>query len=440
MVARPRTDIALRRACRTHQSRHTASTNSEIGTQLLGGHFIYVVRPNLSQRLCFRRVAIENVARAGRQQDRFVLRDLDLQQYVDRMLRGSTTKEGDELAPTQNPEATTAPRYLTSYYARRTYAEEIQRPPVVNRVKDVIDIHCHAHDGQQDPLELAKYASANGMGGLLYKSIVGRSRPAESVRKLLEELHRWCDEQKVEPIRAWAGYNIQAKKGMAGADEVLEQINDGVVCIWMPTARHANTIHKVGGRPIWWDKDADPHGNTDPLPWEEAKARGYYLLDDQGRLKESIREIFHVIADNDVAVSFAHSTHDEQQALVEEVKRLGIKRAFIDHPFSPFVDLTPEDMREFQRAGMYINFTYDEISPLLGIDPAHMYQAIRSLDLDQVTLSSDCGEPLFPNSVEGMRLICSHMRAFGLSDDEVRQLSVVNPRKIVPWEAGGSRG
>jgi hypothetical protein len=335
-------------------------------------------------------------------------------------------------APAAEPEV---PRYLTSYFARRTYVEEVQHPPAVNRVKDVIDVHCHAHDGQQDPLDLAKYASANGMAGLLYKSIVGRQRPAESVRKLLDELHRWCDQEKVRPIQAWAGYNIQAKKGLATPQDVREQIEDGVRCIWMPTAQHANTISKVGGRPIWWDKDADPHGNTDPLPWDEAVKKGYYLIDDQGRLKEGIREIFRIIADTGVAVSFAHATHPEQRAMGEEVQRLGIKRAFIDHPFSPFVDLTVEEMQQYIRAGIFINFTFDEISPLLGVDPAHMYKAIRALDLQYVTLSSDCGEPLFPNSVEGMRLICGYMRAFGLSDDEVRQLSVVNPRKIVGLDA-----
>ncbi len=335
--------------------------------------------------------------------------------------------------PTLDKSETQVPRYLTSYMARRAYTEEVQHPPKVNHVKDVIDIHCHAQRGQQDPLDLAKHASVNGMGGILYKSIAGGRRPAETVRTLLDELHRWCEQEKVEPIKAWAGYNIQAKNGMAGPDDVREQIEDGVVCIWMPTAQHANTIHKVGGRPIWWDKDADPKGNSDPLPWEDAKAKGYYLIEDNGKLKDSIREIFHIVADTGVAVSFAHATHPEQQAMVEEVQRLGIKKAFFDHPFSPFVELTVEEMQQYAAMGIFINFTFDEISPLLGVDPAEMYKAVRSLPLEQVTLSSDCGEPLFPNSVEGMRLICGYMRAFGLSDDEVRQVSVINPRKIVPY-------
>jgi Family of unknown function (DUF6282) len=327
-----------------------------------------------------------------------------------------------------------APRYLTSYIARRAYKEAVQRPPHVYGVTDVIDIHCHAHDGQQDPLELAKYASANGMGGLLYKSIVGRARPAESVRKVLEALKPWCEEQGVEPIRAWAGFNIGHGSSLATPEAVREQLDDGVVCIWMPTAKHANTISKIGGPPMWWDKDADPNAHTGPMPFEDAVTKGHYLLDEHGRLKEGVREIFRMVADRNLAISFAHATHREQDAMAEEVSRLGIKKAFVDHPFSPFVDLTLDRMRELTRSGIYMNFTFDEISPLLGVDPQRMYNTIRALGTDYVTLSSDCGEPLFPNSVEGMRLLCGYMRAFGLSEDEVRQVSVLNPRKIVGWE------
>jgi len=328
-------------------------------------------------------------------------------------------------------ETTEIPRYLSSYQARRAYRQPVQHPPYVNDVKGTIDIHCHAHGGQQDPLDLAKYASQNGMGGILYKTIVGRERPAESLRKVVADLHAWCEENGVEPVRAWAGFNIGAADALATPDEVRFQIEDGVVAIWMPTARHANTIHKIGGPPIWWDKSADPRDHTQPLPWEQAVKVGHYLLDDHGQLKPGVREIFHIIADTGVAVSFAHSTHAEVDAMAEQVDRLGIKRAFVDHPFSPFVGLSLEQMRQLASIGMFINFTYDELSPLLGIDPAQMARTIRALGTDMVTLSSDAGEPLFPNSVEAMRLIRGHMRAFGLSDHELEQTTITNPGKIV---------
>jgi hypothetical protein len=332
-----------------------------------------------------------------------------------------------------NPTENAQPRYLTSYMARRTYADEIQYPPLVPGVKDAIDIHAHAHEGQQDALALAQHASANGMGGILYKTIVGRQRPAESVRKVHEALERWCDEADVEPIKSWAGWNIGGKLGAPfSVQATTEQIEDGVSAIWMPNNLHANTFCKVGGRTIWWDKDANPRENTPPMTWEQARAIGaHYLLDEHGQLQAEVQDIYRVIADNDVAVFFGHATHSEMFAMAEQVEKLGIKKAVVDHPFSPFVDLDLEQMRQLTRAGIYMNFTYDELSPLLGIDPAKMCKTIQALGTQYVTLSSDCGEPLFPNSVEGMRQIRAYMRAFGLTDEQVHQISVENPAKIV---------
>lgn len=327
----------------------------------------------------------------------------------------------------------TQPRYLTSYMARRQYADEIQYPPAVPGVKGAIDIHAHAHEGQQDALALAQHASASGMGGILYKTIVGRQRPAESVRQVQRELQCWCDDKQIEPVKAWAGWNIGSKLGVrASAKDAQEQIDDGIAAVWMPNNLHANTFNKVGARPIWWDKTANPRYNTDPMDWDYAISVGaHYLLDAQGALAADVQDVFRAIADNNVAVFFGHATHPEIFAMAEQVEKLGIRKAVVDHPFSPFVDLSLDQMRQLTRSGIYMNFTYDELSPLLGIDPAVMCKTIQALGTDYVTLSSDCGEPLFPNSVEGMRQIRAYMRAFGLTDEQVEQASVTNSAKIV---------
>lgn len=323
------------------------------------------------------------------------------------------------------------PRYLSSYRARRAYHEEVQEPPAVKGVRDAIDIHCHATDNQQDPLALAKLASLSGMGGLLFKSIGSSNAGAAGrVRKLKDELGYWCKEMNVRPIEMWAGYGVGRGSSLATAEQVRKQIEDGVVAIWMPIANSATTLHKIGGWTTSWDKTG-PRVHSDPLPWDFAAKVGQYTLDEHGKLKEQVREIFRVVADTGIAVSFAHASHPEIYAMAEEVQRLGIKRAFVDHPFSPFVDLTLAEMKELTSVGIYMNFTYDEISPLLGVDPARMCQTIRELGTEHVTLSSDAGEPLFPNSVECIRLIRGYMRAFGLTEKEIAMVSVTNPAKIV---------
>lgn len=326
--------------------------------------------------------------------------------------------------------ATTQARFIKSYEIRRAYQGGVEYPPAISGVKDAIDIHCHCDAAHQDALSVAKLASKNGMRGLLYKSIAGKNR-AESVRKVRDALKQWADEEKVEPILCWAGANVAGRSAPPSPAKVRELLDGGIGAIWMPVAMHANTLSKIGGRKSWWDPSAGRGELTPALSWEEALKVGHYALDDHGKLKPAIKDIVALLKEREVPLFFGHATHPEIYALAEECAKIGHKKAVIDHPFSPFVNLSIAQMTELGKAGVYLNFTYDEISPLLGVDPFDMYKAIRSIGVEHVTLSSDCGEPLFPNSVEGMRQMCAYMRAFGLSESEVKTVSRDNPARIL---------
>ncbi|MEU9025579.1 DUF6282 family protein [Actinomadura sp. NPDC048394] len=347
----------------------------------------------------------------------------------------------DELpaeARLRRPDGAPHDRFLSSYRARMGYRGQALVPPAVFGVEDAVDIHCHAHEGQQDALAIAKLASASGMKGLLFKSVVGMNRPdapgpAAVVREVEADLGKWCEEHGIEPVRLWSGWIATDTRGMPLPEAARRAIEDGASAIWMPVFRSANTLHKVGGLPVWWGEDSREW--SDPLPWPDALRAGAYTLDDRGALKREYKEVFRIAADHDVMVSFAHATHEEIYAMADEVRDLGITKAVIDHPFSPFIDLSLDQMRELASAGITMNFTYDEISPLLGVDPARMCAAIQALGTRHVTLSSDAGEPLFPNTVEALRLLRAHMRAFGLSDEQVHETSSVNPSRLLKADA-----
>ena len=330
----------------------------------------------------------------------------------------------------QTPDPTRA-RYVKSYAVRRAFRDAIQQPPDVAGVEAAIDVHCHAHQGQQDPVALARHASRAGMGGLLFKTLDFTVGPMVKLGEIRDALHAWADAEHVEPTGCWAGLVTDRWMGGPNRATVEPHLRAGVRAVWMPTASHANTISQVGGRPVWWGASRDPKALVGPMPLDEARAQGgCYVLRD-GRLDPEVAEVVRLCADHDAALFFGHLTHDEQDALAEEVGRQGFRKAVVDHPFSPFVDLSVDRMRRFAEAGIYLNFTFDELSPLLGVDPFEMYQAIRAVGCDRVTLSSDAGEPLFPNSVECMRLMRAYMRAFGLTAEEVHQVTVTNPRYLL---------
>ncbi len=272
----------------------------------------------------------------------------------------------------------------------------------------------------ESALALAQYASESGMRAILYKTIVGGNQPAEALRRIREPLHRWCDEEGITPIEAKVGWQVARGQQPISAADTAQYLADGSVgAVWMPIFNSINTLTKIGV------------GSQGPMPEEEARKIGFTVIDEHGRLLPDVRDIIHLVADRGVALSFAHGTHAELWAMAEEVEKIGFDRAIVDHPFSPFVNLTDDMLKDFARAGIWLNFTYDEISPLLGVDPARMYDAIRMVGPEHCTLSSDAGEPLFPNTVECMRLIRGYMRAFGLTEDEIKLVSETNPAKVM---------
>jgi hypothetical protein len=339
------------------------------------------------------------------------------------------------MAGTDNNYATASiARSVTSYPARRGFKQGPIDPAVhsVVGVEGAIDIHCHAHEGQQDALGVAKLASLSGMRGVLYKTIIGRADSAGAVRKVKSALDEWADNAGVTPVDLWAGASVtEGFLSEIRPERCRDVLESGVIALWMPNNTSANTLSIVGGKPRSWDKNADPADHTPPLSWDDALKYGHYLLDDAGALKLEIEEIFRIAHDKDAAIFFGHPTKPEFLAMAEFSDKIGFKRGVVDHPFSPFVNLTIAEMKQFGSAGLWMNFTFDELSPLLGIDPAKMCEAIHATGAEHCTLSSDAGEPLFPDSIESIRLMRGYMTAFGCTAEEIHTMSCVNPAFVV---------
>lgn len=319
-------------------------------------------------------------------------------------------------------------RCVTSYAARTQYHPGAVHPDHI-KVKDAIDIHCHAHLGQQDALDLVKKASRAEMKGILFKSIVGESGTA--VRAIQDTLDAWAESEGLKPVQLFAGFVCGRQQDPVSAALASRAIDDGAVAVWLPVFNHANTIHKVGNRRAIIEGNPEAEGWVGPMSWEKALEFGHYGLDARGELKPEYRDIVHLCAERNVALFFGHATHAEIFKIADEITKVGLERAVIDHPYSPFLDVSVDEMKELSKAKILFNFTFDELSPLLGVDPQIMYNTIREVGVEHFTLSSDAGEPLFPDSVEAMRLIRGYMEAFGLTRDELYTVCTRNPARVV---------
>ena len=118
-------------------------------------------------------------------------------------------------------------------------------------------------------------------------------------------------------------------------------------------------------------------------------------------------------------------------ALAEEMAARGYRRAFIDHPFSEVFELDVPRMRRWAAAGVRFALTWDELSPLLGVDPQDMVSAIRAIGPEHFMLSSDAGIPLLPETVEAYRLLAATLRGYGMTEPEMRQLMTGSAQEMV---------
>ena len=117
--------------------------------------------------------------------------------------------------------------------------------------------------------------------------------------------------------------------------------------------------------------------------------------------------------------------------MAEETVALGYTRAFIDHPFSEVFELDAPAMKRWAEAGLRFALTWDELSPLLGVDTQDMVAAIRAVGPEHFMLSSDAGIPILPPTVEAYRLLAATLRAYGMTEPEMRQLMTGSAEEIV---------
>jgi hypothetical protein len=319
-------------------------------------------------------------------------------------------------------------RVITSYKAR--YGLNPASKSGINNITGAIDVHAHARgQDEEEPLHAAQEATRAGMDALVYKSI-SPGQPWEVAKRLQEDVDRWAEQERLKPVKCLSGVVIGIPIGMVDFGRVKAAVAGGVSTIWMPPVTSAWSIHRLGGRGAWYG-DGRPDVPFGPIPWEDALKIGLYLLDDHGQLIPEIRDTVRLAHDHGVAISFGHLSPQEMDALAAEVHAVGFKRAFIDHPFSEVFEFNVPEFQKWAAAGLRFVLTWDELSPLLGVDPQDMVAAIRAVGPEHFMLASDAGIPLLPDTVDAYRLLARILRAYGVTEAEMHTMMVDSPAALL---------
>ena len=319
-------------------------------------------------------------------------------------------------------------RIVSSYKAR--YGLNPSTKAGINNIADAIDVHAHARgQDEEEPLHAAQEATRAGMQALIYKSI-SPGQPWEVAKRLQEDVDRWAEQERLRAVKCLSAVVIGIPIAPVDFNRVKAAVAGGVSAIWMPPVTSAWSIHRLGGRGVWY-QDNRPDVPFGPVPWEEALKVGVYLLDDRGQLLPEIRDTVRLAHDHGVAISFGHLSPQEMDALAAEVSAVGFKRAFIDHPFSEVFSFDVPELKRWAAAGLRFVLTFDELSPLLGVDPQDMVAAIRAVGPEHFMLASDAGIPLLPDTVDAYRLLARILRAYGVTEPEMHTMMIDSPTALL---------
>ncbi|MGB3338927.1 MAG: DUF6282 family protein [Devosia sp.] len=303
--------------------------------------------------------------------------------------------------------------------ARRIIAE-IDPATVDRLLQGAIDLHVHSGPStmarQLDHFEAVEQAAAAGMRGILFKDHHYSVGPFLPIMERLLAHHG---------VAMYGSLVLNNTTGGFNPAVVDFHLKSGTKMIFMPTAHAANHIR------------SNHRGGKLKSNVQLRKPKPLTVLDDDGALLDTVREILDMIAEHDAILSSGHLHVAEIWPLFDEARKRGIKRLVINHPMYG-LHFTLADISELAALGAVV-----EQSACLYVDsrfnthsPAELKQHIDAAGVANSSIGSDLGQVDNPSPVEGLRQAAALCLGLGYSEADVTTMLRDNPAKLVGLEAG----
>lgn len=196
--------------------------------------------------------------------------------------------------------------------------------------------------------------------------------------------------------------------------------------VWMPTIC-AESHLAIMGRfdiPLTWGVD-EKHCRHFP-PGE-----GLTIFDAEGRVSEGLRRALAMIAEQDLILASGHLSREETKVLAREAHGAGVRRLVLTHPLFHATELEADELRHLWEAyGAYSEFCFVNLA-MDDLGTGRYVDTIRAVGTEGCILSSDVGQTFSPTVSDAMRQYFAMLQGEGVSEDEIIQMSIINPRRII---------
>jgi hypothetical protein len=289
----------------------------------------------------------------------------------------------------------------------------LKEQDVLDVLDGAIDMHVHAFpdpliDTGWDQVQITKAATDAGMAGVVFKAHTFPT--AATVPFVNQIVSEYAKAQGKKPAQAYGGIVLNSYSGGLNPESVEMAARLDAKIVWLPShdsAHHNRIIGEPGG---------------------------IELLDDNDKPVTELYEIFKIVAENNMILDPCHSSTKERFIVIEEAKKLGVKKFTITHPNWNVTKMTLEQEVEISKLGAYIGiFGYGDIPNFNNpnCDPHYMIKCIKTVGPDRCFIASDLGTAVNVPPVEGMKLFARILLASSMSKSDIRKMVVDNPRKLL---------
>lgn len=267
-----------------------------------------------------------------------------------------------------------------------------------------LDIHAHSDPDSMprsiDAIDLAKLAKENGLRGIVLKNHYEPTASlAYTVRKIVPGIEVFGG---IALNRSVGGVNPAAIERMAGVKGGWGRV------VWMPTFDSENQVRS------------------------SKENRPFVSVSKDGVLLPEVIQALAVIGRHRLVLATGHSTPAEDLLLIRAARAAGIDHIVVTHAMLAPVRMNVTQMKQAAQLGAFIEFVGNAVvGQTKTFEFSQYVSAIREVGPEHCILSSDLGQAGNPLHPDGVRQILAGLEKAGLARAAIRQITVVNPAKLL---------
>ena len=278
-------------------------------------------------------------------------------------------------------------------------------------VRGSVDTHVHIEalpHRRWNVFQLAKEAHEAGMRAIVLKNGYGLS---SGIAHLANSIVGGVEMMGSIVLNRWiGGLNSVAVKDLA-------KYGSGTRVVSMPTLSSVNNHRRMG-----WPLDT-------AVPVSE-----------KDELLPQVKEILGICADNNQVLYTGHLAPKETILLIEEARKIGVKKIVVTHPLQIPVFASLEEQEEMVKKGAFIEHCFVACTPYIAVryrglwnplNPLEIVEAIRKVGPEHCVLGTDFGATQNPSAVEGFRMFIHLLLGFGVDRKSIERMAKDNPTNLL---------